>query len=388
MKDHTVSLKLKIIYFSIFGSLACFYPFLTIYFQEKGLSFTQIGLVYAIWSITGVISQPIWGFITDKYSNKKRTIMMTMGFSAIAIFGLIFANSFILLTLAVIVFFWFQSPIVTVTDAYTYEIIEHNKGLQYGKIRFLGSTGYGITSLLLGLVVSSFGITSAFYMYSVVVMIGFLFIWKIEYKGEPSGIRINFGAMLEQLKDVRFMFFIVFVMIFSIPFGSNMAYVSFLIKETGGGFFELGLFGFIVAGSEFLPLHFGSRLLRKLGDINMLMISMFFYSLRYLFNSIGSTSQMVLLIQTMQCVTYPVFLLAAYQYISRTTSQQMRTTAMTIFAASLGLGGLIGNIGGGMLLERISIFDLYKILSGICLFCCLVVILLKKIDLKHQKEMN
>lgn len=386
MNVKSLDRNLKIIYFSMFGSMACFFPFISVYFQEKGLSLTQIGIMFALWSVTGVVAQPIWGFITDKYSYKKATIMITMALSAFGIYALVFANSFFTVAVAVVLFFSVQTPINTVTDAYTYEIISKNEGLQFGKIRFIGSFGYAVTSFSMGLIIKALGISTAFMGYSIAAVIALLFISRIRYKGQPSGIRLNINEVGIQLCDKRFLYYILLITFFSIAFGGNSAYMTILIKERGGDFFQLGLVGFIIAMSEFPSLHFGTRLLKRFGDINILCVSMFFYVIRYFLNSVGTTSEVILIIQAMQSLTYPLFLISTYDFIARSTQPKMRTTALTINAAAIGIGSLIGNLGGGFLLEFTTLSGLYKVLSVICLASCLAVLGLKKLDAIQEGE--
>lgn len=380
MNDKQLDRNMKVIYFSIFASLACYFPFLAVFFQDKGLSYTQIGFMFALWSLTSVLVQPVWGFITDKYSYKKATLMLTLGLGAPAIFALLFANSPVTIGLAVVLFFSFNSPIITLMDSYTYEIITKHPGMQYGKIRFFGSLGYAAASLSMGLVVKAFGIGTSFTIFVIVCYIAIAFIKKIEYKGEPNGIRINFKDVGIQLRNKRFQHYILIIAFFSIAFGGNQTYMTILIKQTGGTMFQLGLVGFIIAMSEYPSLQFGTRILRKFGDMNMLVFSMLFYTLRYFLDSVAVSSDMVLAIQALQGLTYPLFLIATYEFISRTTPPNMRTTAMTINAAVMGIGGLIGNIGGGILSEMTGLFVLYKVLAVICFISCFLILGLRKVD--------
>jgi predicted MFS family arabinose efflux permease len=71
------------------------------------------------------------------------------------------------------------------------------------------------------------------------------------------------------------------------------------------------------------------------------------------------------------------------QYISNIVQSQTRTTAMTVFtAAAGGIGGFLGNIGGGFLLQWTSVFNLFKIMAGLCMVSLLIGLLLKQIDRK------
>jgi len=372
--------NLKIIYFSMFGSMACFFPFLAVYLQSKGLDLKQIGIMFALWSVTGVVANPIWGFFTDRYSYKKASIMITMGLSAFAIYALVFADSFFAIAVAIVLFFGVQAPINTITDAYTYEIISQNEELHFGKIRFMGSLGYALVSFSMGMVVKMLGINTNFIGYSIAVVIALLCVSRINYKGQTTGAILQVKDVGIQLRDRRFLYYILLIVFLSISFGANNAYMSILINHNGGDFFQLGLVGFVIAMSEFPSLQMGSRLLKRFGDINILLAGLFFYAVRYFLNSVGTTSEMLIAVQAMQSLTYPLFLISTYDFIARTTPQEMRTTALTINAAAMGVGSLIGNVGGGAVLEFVSLSGLYKMLAVICLVSCLFVFGLKRLD--------
>jgi predicted MFS family arabinose efflux permease len=53
---------------------------------------------------------------------------------------------------------------------------------------------------------------------------------------------------------------------------------------------------------------------------------------------------------------------------------------MAFYAATTYLGQLLGNLGGGMLLEHIDIFAFFKILSLACMISALLTIALKYIE--------
>jgi predicted MFS family arabinose efflux permease len=50
---------------------------------------------------------------------------------------------------------------------------------------------------------------------------------------------------------------------------------------------------------------------------------------------------------------------------------------MAFYAATTYLGQLLGNLGGGMLLERIDIFAFFKILALACMISAVLIIVLK-----------
>lgn len=386
MNSKKISIDLKALYIASFGALACFLPFLTYYFQSVGLSYTQIGIAFAVYSITGVLTQPIWGFITDKYLNKRITIIITMVASAATIYSLIFAKTFPFIIFSMILFLIFQSSIIPVTDAYTYEIIEKHNDIQYGRIRLMGSLGYAVLALVCGIIIKNAGISSAFILYSVMILLGALIIYKMNFKGKSSTRRADLGDISKVLKDKRFIILMLSIFIANISLGSNTSYISLLIQATGGDVSVIGLLGFTLAASEVPVLFIGTKLLKKHGELNIYATGMFFFAVRYFLDSISISYVTVILIQTMQAVTYSLFLISTLEYICRITPAKIRTSALTFYTAVCGSGAFIGNIGGGILLEHINIFGLYKIIALICLASTAVILVLKNVEKSYVVE--
>jgi MFS family permease len=73
------------------------------------------------------------------------------------------------------------------------------------------------------------------------------------------------------------------------------------------------------------------------------------------------------------------------QYVNEIVPSETRTTAITVFTAfSTGVGGFVGNMGGGFILGRSNIFYLFKILSLLCIVSLMIGLVLKGIDRKDR----
>ena len=384
--EKNLSAKLSLTYIAIYGALGCFFPFLLYYFQNRGLSYTQMGIAFAVISITGVIAQPIWGFITDKYSNKRTILIITMMLSALGVYSLVFATGFYFCILSIILLLIFQSPVTPVADAYSYEIIAQHKKLQYGRIRLMGSVGYAMIAIFLGYLVKYYGINSCYVVYSIVMLLGVLFVFSIEYKGENTCNKISFPDVINLIRDKKFSLLMITIIFANIAIGSNGSYIPVLIDKTGGDVTQLGMVWFIVAISELPALFFSVKLLRKYGELNLYIVGIALFAVRYVLDSLCDSYMTVLVIQLMQGITFTFYLVASLQYLNHITSANMKTSAITLHAAATSIGGVIGNMGGGILLEHISIFMLYKILALACVICLGLLIVLKNIDALEGKE--
>lgn len=378
MDGKTLKAKLNILYFVLFGSMACYYPFLTVYFQQKGLSYSQIGVLYAANSLVAVISQPAWGIITDKYFNKRYTLLLTMTASAVFVLLFVSAKGFGLVLLAIILFMMFQSPIISINDAYCYEIMDVNKDIQYGKIRLMGSVGFAIVVLALGGIIKITKINSMFFAYIILIISAAAILRSIKFKGKKMRSSINMDDILGMFKNRKFVLLTLSAMIVCTTQGANGSYLAILIQKTGGDVSNLGMLWFIIAMSELPAFFFGSKILKRVGVINIYLISLIFYSVRFFMDSICSVYQAVLVLQMLQTITYPLYFLATLQYINETMPSRMRTSAITAFTAiTAGTGGLIGNIGGGFILQNLGVFYLFRIMAITCIIALLPGVILK-----------
>lgn len=277
----SLKLKLNVLYFFIFGSLACYSPFLTPYFQDRGLSFSQIGIVFAINSLVSIVAQPLWGAFTDKYANKKTILKITMILSAVFVFGFVAAMGFYIILLAVFIFIIFQSPIISVNDAYCYDILDEHKEIQYGRIRLMGSIGFAVTALLLGMAIKFTSLNFPFIIYCFYIIVSMFILGRINEKTRRTGVSIDFSDILGVLKNKRFILLTLSALVSNAAIGANNSYISVLIGKTGGDISNLGMLWFIIAMSELPAFFFGQKIMKKYGVLNVYLIGIVFYAVRF-----------------------------------------------------------------------------------------------------------
>ena len=383
MEEKKLNIKLNTIYFIFYAALAGYFPFLTVYLVDRGLSYSQIGIAYAATSLVSVVAQPIWGYITDKYSNKNNVLVITMLFSSLIINTFVFINGFPMAISGMIILIIFQSPIGAILDAYTYEIIEEHKRIQFGRIRLMGSIGYAIFALIIGILIKATNINSSFYVYFITLSSGVFVIKGIKFKGKSQNKKLSLNDLIEILKNIKFAVFLVSICVMSIALGANSSYISVLIEKTGGTVANLGMLWFIVAMSELPAFFYGGKLLKRYGELNVFIFAILIYMLRFFLNGICINYKQVMFIQLLQSISFPLYLMASLQYLNKIVPSKMRTSSITLYAAfGGGLGGFIGNIMAGKILDIVSVFILFKMLSVVMMLALLILLVLKSIE-KH-----
>lgn len=373
-----IKLRFQFLYFALYGTMACYYPFLPLYLESRKLSYTEIGMVFAVNSLVGIIAQPIWGYITDKYLTKKKTLLIGCIFCAVLVFNFLLAHSFVYIMATVFLLVIFQSVTSPMCDACSYEIMDQTNAFSFGQVRFVGSVGFAVISLALGKFIQMSSLNSSFIFYSLLYLLTAYLVFGIKSESRASINRPGMRDILDTVKQSRFMIFIFSVLLFNIGLGANSSYISVLVEETGGNVAIIGFVWFVIAMSEIPAFFFGSRFQRRYGELNIYLWAAGLYVIRFFLCSLEQSYVTVIAIQLMQGFSYPLYLLGAMQYLYKTVPEPIRASGITILSSlGFGLGSFIGNLGGGIIVENYGIYLLYKVLAVCCALALLTGLYLK-----------
>lgn len=117
--------------FLYFALLAMFISFLPVYLHEQGLSPTQIGFIIGTGGFVTIVSQILWGMISDKTKSVRRILLITLLFSTIIGYFLYDSNSYLQLTLFAMLLYFFLMPIDPLVESLNFTISE-KAGISYG----------------------------------------------------------------------------------------------------------------------------------------------------------------------------------------------------------------------------------------------------------------
>ncbi|OGO78566.1 MAG: hypothetical protein A2Y23_13340 [Clostridiales bacterium GWB2_37_7] len=382
--------NLLAIYFLAYGGFASYFPFLAVYFKSRGLTYIQSGIVFSLISLISIIAQPIMGYIADKFLSKKQVILLNMLICSVLVYLYFFADDFYSIIIATSALVFFQSSIMSIIDAYCYDISDNVPEINFGEMRLMGSVGFAVISMLLGSLIQLYGINISFFMYSALFISSALLLSRIGYKSTQNIVRPTISDITEVLKNYKFILFVLSILVLNIMLSAHSSYVATLIEATGGNVTILGIVWSLSAFSEIPAFFFGSRLLKKYGELNIYILSLVLYIVRMLLSAYSTNYVMVIAVQLMQSITFPLYLFAALQYLNVIVPDKIRASGITLLSSlGFGLGGLIGSLGGGYILQYKDPFYLYKALAVVCLASLLIVLILKfkeKSNSQRQKS--
>ncbi|MGG0287243.1 MFS transporter [Peribacillus butanolivorans] len=355
---------LKSFNFLYFGLLAIFIPFLPVYLADQGLRPAQIGFIIGTGGFVTLITQPLWGMISDKTRTIRKVLLLLIFFSSVIGYFLYDSSSYLQLILFAMLLYFFLMPIDPLTESLNFTIAEKS-GISYGSIRTYGALGYAVISLITGYVMSYFGANSLAFLFAVIGLISFIVSWMMP-DAPVSGKPVTLKSLKHFFSNKETLLFLLLVFICAVPARMNDTFLGVYIRELGGSAKLVGLTWFLAAGSEIAVFALSFWWLRKGKEIIIISFAAAFFFIRYFVSAWITDPHLLAYLQVMQLLTFPIFYSAAIQYLYRIVPVEWRATGQTVLALLFfGVSGIIASYIGGAIYGAFGGKTLYLFISSI-----------------------
>src|SRR5690625_2176394 len=275
--DSLVSLKLLIFHFHATNTIIL--SFLPLYLKYKGLTGTEIGWVLAIGPFASLISQPFWGYLSDKYKTVKRMLVLSVIGMLIASMLFFQMNHLLAILIFGAILYFFSSPVGALSDSLAQRRANELK-VSFGSIRTWGSIGFAFSSLIVGELLAKVGVGFMVWPYlffGTVLLIVSFFIADVQTDSEP----ISFHDVKWLLGNHRYVVFLTFMMVITITHRANDSYIGIYIAELGGGENLVGIAWFIGLVSEATVFALSALWFRRFHPIVFTILAGLIYTLRW-----------------------------------------------------------------------------------------------------------
>ncbi|MGE7758677.1 MFS transporter [Peribacillus sp. NPDC097895] len=355
---------LKSFNFLYFGLLAIFIPFLPVYLADQGLRPAQIGFIIGTGGFVTLITQPLWGMISDKTRTIRKVLLLLIFFSSVIGYFLYDSSSYLQLILFAMLLYFFLMPIDPLTESLNFTIAEKS-GISYGSVRTYGALGYAVISLITGYVMSYFGANSLAFLFAGIGLISFIVSWMMP-DAPVSGKPVTLSSLKHFFSNKETLLFLLLVFICAVPARMNDTFLGVYIRELGGSAKLVGLTWFLAAGSEIVVFALSFWWLRKGKEIIIISFAAAFFFIRYFVSAWITDPQLLAYLQVMQLLTFPIFYSAAIQYLYRIVPVEWRATGQTVLALLFfGVSGIIASYIGGAIYGAFGGKTLYLFISSI-----------------------
>lgn len=363
--------RVKAIYILLYMGYAVWKVFYNLYLDENNLSGFQIGTLNALIQASVVLIVPVWGVIADKRGIRP-TLRMAVLVSAILISFLGGVLNFWLLIIYIIFLTFFILPLGPLTDALAVEYTKINAKYNYGNLRLWGSLGWGLASVLAGLVFAHINLK---FIFPVSAGIFLLSLYFFRLPGKRKRIfRPHFQpiSIKELVKNKSLMIFLGILFLYGVASSPVNAYINLYFSELHADNFTIGSAFAIQSFSEIPFFILGNILLKRLGAKRIILLSMFFMTVRLFIYWMFPEITFALLTGVLQGITLSFFLVGVVHYINKKLPVGREATAQSlIWGLYFGIGHTLGNLFVGILKDHVGMVGVMKYFS-VLVFCLFI----------------
>jgi len=353
------ALRLGLVYVALYVGSAASTPFMPVWLSAKGLTGAQVGLVLALPMLFQILTSPILALWADRFHLRRTPIAWLAAGTCAVYLALSGLNGLPALAIA-----WLLAASLYMALPPLIDVIALSRaqaeGFNYGLPRGLGSAAYIGAAIATGALVTAVSVDVALaWMILAAGLTALCARFLLPPDPAPGRGGSRDGGGLEGLKTlVRDPVFLLAVGSAGLIQSAHAFYYAFSAltwKAQGLPESLTGLLWGLGVGVEVVFLWFGSRLQRRLGPRNLLVIGGVAGVLRWTLMAAAPPLWALVPLQALHALTYTAVFLASIQLASRLSGPQTASAAQLVNAALQGgvLSGL-ATLASGPLFDSVG----------------------------------
>jgi PPP family 3-phenylpropionic acid transporter len=360
VKSSNSAFMLKGFTFSFFMTNAIFLSFFPTYLVSLNFNKTQIGLIYSISPMISIVSNLVWGYVSDKFHTIRKTILVLLIGQLCLMLVLFEVNTYITLYILMTFFYFFQTPMTSLNDSQLL-LNAGATGHSYASYRVWGSFGFAFSALAFGLLLHAETNHPHLIGYLIIgTILTSLLISLFLKDSRGTYKKIEFAGLYKIIVSRKLIIFLLLVLVISMSYRTNDAFLSLYLHELGADQSLIGYSWTISALSE-IPIFFLlSRYGHRYKELPLLALASFAFALRFYLVSQTTEPIAIVGIQALHSITFGIFFFTALRYMTQIVPDQFRATGQAIFSITWnGFAGLISSLAGGIIFDRWGGHTLY-----------------------------
>ncbi|QSG15040.1 MFS transporter [Halapricum desulfuricans] len=349
------------VYLTYFAASNGLVSFRNAFFEDVGLSGSQMGLLGALLVAGGLVAQPVWGVLADRYNATRAVLLVAISVSALAVLLFPLATQvpwvFGLLIVGTLLVSIFRAPILPVANSMVL-----SQGLEYGHVRAVGSVAFGVGSLLLGWIVAAFGLNWVFYVYALGMGVVFVAVWGLSDPRADLSTDLRRDAVT-LLSDRRFLLLLFVAALVAGSYSAGDAFLSVYLRDLTGGDTVTGLAWLVKTVAE--AAVFVALARAELDNRTVLTAGSGATAGGYLLLGATAITPLAVAVQLLSGAGVALFLFAAVNMTHRYAPTTLAATGQALLTAvGMGIGRVAGQLGSGWLVSTVGIRELYLCLAA------------------------
>lgn len=346
--------------------------FATVFLLYKDFEGQQIGIILAMSNICAALLQPIIASFADR--SKHVTLKTIISFLALIVILLTILLIIVPVNKVIIALLFILIGTVVLTiqpllNSLIFEYINRGIKINYGLARGIGSLSFAAISFVLGFIVNRFSPAVLPYLYilfyTFILLIAYSFKMPRALKEEPDlNICNSPSKKTFKLTELTTFFkryhnlYLLLIAVCCLFIFHNIinTYLIQIMQNVGGSDTDFGI-SLALAASVELPTMMGfAYLVRKIKGSTLLKVSAIFFTVKALVFLLAPSVGVIYFGQILQALSFALYIPASVYYMNELMEPNDRIKGQAIIMVAMTLGGVFGNLIGGILLDNFTIF--------------------------------
>lgn len=375
--DQKTFLKFSVMDALYWAFYASFVGFISTYLLDCGMSNSVLSIMLAFFMLASFIGAFFWGSVCDRAkTNKNIFIPEFIASILVSLLIFFFANKNIWIsTILYPVFGFLSSPLGSNLDSWMLRTFHKDAGT-YGRARSIGSMGYAVTALFMGMLIKKFSFVMmpvGVLFFSLLVLIIAMSIKEIPFENVISHDNSS-TSPLELFKPGPFLFMIIAVFFTGLAIAPINNLKIVILQSVGGDVGILGVDSFLgVMVQAFFIFISGS--LKKIPVNFRLFLMAFTVLITMVLVGTAINSWMIILGTVFANVSYGIMLPTQREIVETSVPANLKNTAHSLSDATFGsFSGILALMYSGFVMDRFGAKSVAVLGMGIMMIPVLLTI--------------
>ncbi|CEZ19261.1 Major facilitator superfamily MFS_1 [Candidatus Methylopumilus planktonicus] len=352
--SHNLHWRLSRFYFFYYFFVGSFVPYWGIYLQSENFSPSSIGILLSLFQISRIVAPNFWGWLADHSGHRVKWIKLTSFLGLIGFIGVFWAKGFFWIFLVMSALSLFTSSTLPLAESLTLAHLATTDG-HYSRIRLWGSIGFIVASLFLGYLIDLQGINILLWGLLITQAIIF-FLSNTIPEAKEIHHKKNDLSIWKIIKTPSVVALLIGCTLMVSAHGVLYNFYSIYLKEHGYSSAMIGWLWAVGVICEIFIFMLMPKILRRYSLKTILLISLFLGVIRFIL--IGASPDhfyLLLIAQMFHAATFGSFHAASIEVIAYFFKGRNQSRGQAIYnSVAYGIGGTIGGLGGGYLIQYLG----------------------------------
>jgi len=352
--SHNLHWRLSRFYFFYYFFVGSFVPYWGIYLQSENFSPSSIGILLSLFQISRIVAPNFWGWLADHTGHRVKWIKLTSFLGLIGFIGVFWAKGFFWIFLVMSALSLFTSSTLPLAESLTLAHLATTDG-HYSRIRLWGSIGFIVASLFLGYLIDLQGINILLWVLLIAQAIIF-FLSNTIPETQDIQHKTNDLSIWKIIKTPSVIALLIGCTLMVSAHGVLYNFYSIYLKDHGYSSGTIGWLWAVGVICEILIFMAMPKILQRFSLKAILLMSLFLGVIRFILIGVSPDHLYLLFIaQMFHAATFGSFHAASIEVIAYYFKGRNQTRGQAIYnSVAYGIGGTIGGLGGGYLIQYLG----------------------------------